>query len=170
MKRIIFTIVSLQAGVLYSEFTLQTIENRSDLKFQSAHHKQSGKMKKLLALTDNLQKSNGKQHVIIDKKIGSDGLALAMVDNQDHQANIFMHGQAKHSIEYQRNKTKQIARFPKINPIGTGPYSVQIMMQDAADGKMLAEPKDYNHDENQAFNLKILGSQGNYQVSLDPTA
>lgn len=170
MKPIIFIIVLLQVGVQYSEFTLQTIENRSDLQFKYAYHRQSGKEKKLLALTDTLQKYNDKQHVVIDKKVGSTGLALAMADQEGHHATIFIHDQAQHAIEYKRNKTKQITQFPEIVPTGTGPYSAQVMMQDAADRKMVAEPKAYNHKENTEFNLAISGSQGNYQVSLQPTA
>lgn len=170
MKRNIFIMMLLQVGVHYSEFTLQTIENRSDLQFKHAYHKRSGKEKKLPTLTDTLQKSNGKQHVVIDKKVGSDGLALAMVDDQGHQATVFMHDQAQHAIEYKRNKTKQIAQFPEISSVGTGPYCAQVMMQDVADGKMVAEPQAYNHEENTRFNLAISGSRGNYQVSLHPIA
>ncbi len=170
MKLIIFMITLLQVGVQYCEFTLQTIENRSDLNFKDAYHKQSGKQKKLPAFTDVLQKSNNKQHVVIDKKVGSTGLALVMGDQEGHTATIFIHDQAQHAIEYKRNKTKQIAQFPKIIPTGTGPYSAEVMVQDTVDGKMLSEAKAYNHEENTAFNLKILGSKGNYQVSLDPTA
>jgi hypothetical protein len=170
MKRMIVIMALLQVGVQYCEFTLQTIENRSDLKFKDAYYKQSGKEKKLPALMDALQKSNNKQHVVIDKKVGSAGLALAMADQEGHHATIFIHDQAQHSIEYKRNKIKQIAQFPEIVSTGTGPYSAQIMMKDTVDGKMVADSKSYNHEENTEFNLMILGSGGNYQVSLHPTA
>ncbi len=170
MKRYFLGIFLFQITFNYSDFVVQTIENRSDLNFDHAYHKHLGKNKKLPSLTDSLQKSNGRQHVVIDKKVGSDGLAIAMHDNQGHQATIFMHGQPQHSIESKRAKTKQIAEFPELSSAGSGHYAAQIMMQDASNGKMLATPKSYNHDENARFDVHISGNQGNYQVSLHPVA
>lgn len=170
MKHSIMIAVWLQVGVVCSDFTLQTIENRSDLQFKDAYHKQSAKIKKLPTLTDILQKSNNKQHVVVDKNVGNNGLGLSMVDQQGHQANILMHDQSKIAIEYKRNKTKQIAEFPEIKPIGDGPYCAQIMMQDAVDQKMVATAQAYDHQESAKFNLVITGSQGIYQISLHPTA
>ena len=171
MKRAVLMVaILLQAGQCYSEFTLQTIENKTtDLKFDGAYYKQLGKEKKLPALTDQLQKSNEKQHVVIDKKISSQGVAFVMSDQKGHKATIFIHGQPAHSIEFKRKKTEQIAKFPEITAAGTGSYSAQVMMQDFADSKMVAQPQAYNYQEPAGFNLVVSGGQGSYQLSLYPT-
>jgi len=170
MKYMVITGILFQVNLQYAEFILQTIENRSDLQFNRAYHKNLGKEKNLPSLTDILQKSNNKQHVVVDKTIGSNGLGIVMSDNKGHKATIFIHDQVKHSIEYKRKKIQQIASFPPIVSTGEGDYSAQIMLQDLADSKMLAEPKSYNHQENGRFNMIISGSLGNYQISLHPTA
>lgn len=167
MKQAILVSILLQAGYQYTEFTLQIIENKSDLNFDRAYYKNLGKEKQLPALTDILKKS--KQHVVVDKKVGSDGLALVMSDSKGHHATIFIHGQAQYSIEYKRKKTQKIAQFPDITPIGTGPYSAQVMMQDDVDKKLIAQPYAHNYQEPAAFNLIITGNQGSYQLYLQPT-
>lgn len=170
MKQVFWVVVLFQVMQQRTEFILQTIENRSDLHFNRAYYKQLDKEKTLPTLTDLLQKSNSKHHVVIDKKVGSDGLALAMSDDQGHKATIFLHGQPKHSIEFKRKKTKRISTFPDIVATGTGSYTAQIMMEDLVDKKMLAEPHAYNYQEPASFNLIISGAHGSYQISLHATA
>lgn len=156
-----------QSVFISADFILETIENKSDLKFDYVYYRSLGQQKRLPALDDILQKSQGKQHVVVDKTITSRGLAFVMSDNQGHTATIFIHDQTKLAIEHKRSKTQQIAKFPVIVAEGKGDYTAQIMMIDRYDTKLITKSKAYNHQDSSRFNLIITGKEGNYQILLD---
>jgi len=152
----------------YNNWILETIINESDIIFEDGMKIKSfdtyycsiSHFKQLFKQSSNIMNV----HYVIGSK------PIVLKGHFDgKEINLFLDGQARHSIDWKRKKAVGNNIFPtNCMVINDGAYCARVVMKNF-DGVLLANPITYAYEENVSLILKIIGQGGFYVVVINPS-